>query len=127
MAGNPCYILTITTDVKKNDINIAQLKGTSSEKGSAKNQKENTSGKESSSQNVNNAGSQAQNNKEGTQGNSSQNVNDATAEGAPVHDEGSTEKPKKVRSKQVIFLTARVHPGESNSQFMIHGAIEFLL
>jgi hypothetical protein len=27
MAGNPCYILTITTDVKKNDINIAQLIG----------------------------------------------------------------------------------------------------
>jgi hypothetical protein len=27
----------------------------------------------------------------------------------------------------VIFLTARVHPGESNASFMLQGAIEFLL
>ena len=40
-------------------------------------------------------------------------------EGAAAPEEGSTEKVK--RRKQVIFLTARVHPGESNAQFMVHG------
>ena len=29
--------------------------------------------------------------------------------------------------KQTIFLTSRVHPGESNASFMIQGAIDFLL
>lgn len=29
--------------------------------------------------------------------------------------------------KQVVFLTSRVHPGESNSSFMIQGVIDFLL
>mmetsp|Transcript_16940 Transcript_16940/g.16177 ORF Transcript_16940/g.16177 Transcript_16940/m.16177 type:complete len:148 (-) Transcript_16940:302-745(-) len=29
--------------------------------------------------------------------------------------------------KQVIFLTCRVHPGESNSSFMVQGIIDFLL
>eukprot|EP00347_Sterkiella_histriomuscorum_P001857 403370413 len=29
--------------------------------------------------------------------------------------------------KQVIFLTSRVHPGESNSSFMIQGTIDFLM
>ena len=29
--------------------------------------------------------------------------------------------------KQAIFMTGRVHPGESNSSFMVQGAIDFLL
>lgn len=29
--------------------------------------------------------------------------------------------------KQVIFMTGRVHPGESNSSFMVQGVIDFLL
>ena len=29
--------------------------------------------------------------------------------------------------KQVVFLTSRVHPGESNSSFLIQGVIDFLL
>jgi hypothetical protein len=29
--------------------------------------------------------------------------------------------------KQVIFLTSRVHPGESNSSFMIQGIVDFLM
>lgn len=29
--------------------------------------------------------------------------------------------------KQTIFLTGRVHPGESNASFMVQGAIDFLL
>ena len=33
VAGNPCYILTITTDVKKNDINLDKVrKGSASKK-----------------------------------------------------------------------------------------------
>ena len=30
-------------------------------------------------------------------------------------------------SKQVIFMTGRVHPGEANSSFMVQGVIDFLL
>ena len=30
-------------------------------------------------------------------------------------------------SKPVIFVTARVHPGESNSSFLVHGFIEFIV
>jgi murein tripeptide amidase MpaA len=29
--------------------------------------------------------------------------------------------------KQVIYLTSRVHPGESNSSFMVQGVLDFLL
>jgi hypothetical protein len=29
--------------------------------------------------------------------------------------------------KQVVYMTARVHPGESNSSFMVQGVIDFLL
>ncbi|TNV87611.1 hypothetical protein FGO68_gene5364 [Halteria grandinella] len=36
-------------------------------------------------------------------------------------------QPPGKEPKQVIYLTARVHPGESNSSFMIQGCIEFLL
>lgn len=32
-----------------------------------------------------------------------------------------------LNQKSTVFLTSRVHPGESNSSFMIQGAIEFLL
>ena len=31
------------------------------------------------------------------------------------------------RYKKFIFLTSRVHPGETNSQYMIQGCIEFIL
>ena len=40
--------------------------------------------------------------------------------------ESRTEMPIHRRKKAVV-LTARVHPGESNSSFMLKGAIEFLL
>lgn len=30
-------------------------------------------------------------------------------------------------AKQTVFLSSRVHPGESNASFMIQGAIDFLL
>jgi len=29
--------------------------------------------------------------------------------------------------KQVVYLTARVHPGESNASYLIQGTIDFLL
>jgi len=29
--------------------------------------------------------------------------------------------------KPVVYLTARVHPGESNAQYMVQGSIDFLL
>lgn len=31
------------------------------------------------------------------------------------------------RYKKFVYLTSRVHPGETNSQYMIQGCIEFLL
>ncbi len=44
-----------------------------------------------------------------------------------VGENAEKQAPSKKRAKQVIFLTSRVHPGETNSSFMVHGAIEFLL
>jgi hypothetical protein len=39
-----------------------------------------------------------------------------------------TNKPKKPPiSKQVIFLSSRVHPGETGASWMIHGLIDTLL
>lgn len=35
--------------------------------------------------------------------------------------------PSNPQNKQTIFLSSRVHPGESNASFMIQGAIDFLL
>jgi murein tripeptide amidase MpaA len=35
--------------------------------------------------------------------------------------------PGECNHKKCIFLTARVHPGETNSSFMMQGAIDFLL
>lgn len=29
--------------------------------------------------------------------------------------------------KQVVFMTARVHPGEANSSYMVQGVIDFLM
>jgi hypothetical protein len=29
--------------------------------------------------------------------------------------------------KQVIYMTARVHPGEANSSYMVQGVIDFLM
>nr|CAD2176105.1 unnamed protein product [Meloidogyne enterolobii] len=34
---------------------------------------------------------------------------------------------KNIKSKQIILITSRVHPGESNSSWIIHGFIQFLL
>ena len=37
----------------------------------------------------------------------------------------STGKP--LRNRKYIVLTARVHPGETNSSFKMHGCIKFLI
>lgn len=110
MAGNPCYILTITTDVKRNDISLSHQAQASVAYSSNTQQQTSSTNlqKTASSQNV---------------------LAEATAENPAEATEvpaSSTEKGKK-RLKQVIFLTSRVHPGEANAQFMVHGAIEFLL
>jgi hypothetical protein len=34
---------------------------------------------------------------------------------------------KKASTKKGIFLSARVHPGESNSSFIMKGVIDFLV
>ena len=59
-------------------------------------------------------------------GNNQSALNDiqTNKESATKEDEGKKDKKS---GKQVIYLTSRVHPGEANASFMIHGAIEFLL
>jgi len=37
------------------------------------------------------------------------------------------ENEKKFSLKRVIFIVGRVHPGETNSSFLTHGIIQFLL
>ena len=41
--------------------------------------------------------------------------------------EGKEEENSPHKVKRAVFLTARVHPGESNSSFMMKGAVELLL
>ena len=38
----------------------------------------------------------------------------------------STERPHKF-NKKVVFLSARVHPGEVQSSFVLNGIVDFLL
>jgi hypothetical protein len=33
---------------------------------------------------------------------------------------------EEIASRKAIVLTARVHPGESNSSFIMHGLLEYL-
>jgi hypothetical protein len=35
--------------------------------------------------------------------------------------------PEEISIRKAIILTARVHPGESNSSFMMKGVIDFLI
>lgn len=35
--------------------------------------------------------------------------------------------PEEISIRKAIILTARVHPGESNSSFMMKGVIDFLV
>ena len=37
------------------------------------------------------------------------------------------EEKREIRYKKFFFLTSRVHPGETNSQYLMQGSIEFLL
>ena len=80
MAGNPCYILTITTDVKKNDINISSLTGgdksASYKKESASNVDKNA--QSSQVQTSSNGNQNSQSNNQGAA--SSQNVNESGTE-----------------------------------------------
>ena len=124
MAGNPCYILTITNDVKKNDIPLsAQASAEASGKIYKKNQND------SSTQST--VAKDAQESTAPAEGSAAAAANDAnpdTKEAAKEEQQQATgEKPSRRKPKQVIFLTSRVHPGESPAQFLIHGAIEFLL
>lgn len=38
-----------------------------------------------------------------------------------------TDKLSELKAKRSVVLTARVHPGESNSSFVIKGAVQYLL
>jgi hypothetical protein len=38
-----------------------------------------------------------------------------------------TSKPEAIAERPAVILTARVHPGESNSSYMIEGVINYLL
>jgi murein tripeptide amidase MpaA len=38
-----------------------------------------------------------------------------------------TSKPEDISIRRAVILTSRVHPGESNSSFIMHGTLEFLV
>ncbi len=37
-----------------------------------------------------------------------------------------TSKPEEIAVRRAIILTSRVHPGESNASFIMHGTLEYL-
>ena len=39
----------------------------------------------------------------------------------------SEDMPMKFENKEIIFLTSRVHPGESPASHMLEGLVDFLL
>ena len=111
MAGNPCYLLTITSDVKRNDIILGKPDGDRpSEPNTAKL-------KASSGHSVNlssiskSAPTRMEESREENDKGENNSYNDSSFN-IPVKEPDSAGGPKK---KQVIFLTARVHPGESNA------------
>lgn len=38
-----------------------------------------------------------------------------------------TSKPEDIAIRRAVILTSRVHPGESNSSFIMHGTLDFLV
>jgi len=36
-------------------------------------------------------------------------------------------RPEEIALRRAIIITSRIHPGESNSSFVVHGVLEFLL
>ena len=45
-----------------------------------------------------------------------------------IRESKAADNSKKIhQEKKIIFITARVHPGESNASYMVKGLIDFLL
>ena len=38
-----------------------------------------------------------------------------------------TSRPEEIAVRRAIILTSRVHPGESNASFIMHGTLEYLV
>ena len=38
-----------------------------------------------------------------------------------------TSKPEEIAMRRAVILTSRVHPGESNASYIIHGTLEYLV
>jgi hypothetical protein len=36
-------------------------------------------------------------------------------------------KPEEIAVRRAIVITSRVHPGESNASFIMHGTLEYLV
>jgi murein tripeptide amidase MpaA len=36
-------------------------------------------------------------------------------------------RPEEIAVRRAVILTSRVHPGESNASFMMHGTLEYLV
>ena len=107
VGGKPCYVLTITDNVKEDDINVEKFL----EKEQESEQPTSARGKK----------------KEEPEIDPEIGENGAWLSGFQIMArEGKDFDPSDHR-KQTIFLSARVHPGESNASFMIQGAIDFLL
>lgn len=54
-------------------------------------------------------------------------ITDVPEENIPGLFEGSCARPFKFNNKPIVFISARVHPGETPSSYIVNGLIKFLL
>ena len=115
MAGNPCYVLTITDNVQEDDIKIDGKGNKCDDKAAPSSTNRGVS--TNRNQAAPHGGLSFSKHKSDPLSEGNENKEESTLSG--FHMAAKNQKEIDANQKQTIFLTARVHPGESNASFMI--------